>query len=273
MLHSPTKRRRIVNSLILVVSLLIATLVLQVSKISLANAAELSGWLVLVSCAILLIYAVRKRMSTMPLGRVAHWLQLHIYLGIFCLIIFLQHIDWQLPNGWFEIALAVSFVGTILTGLLGLYWSRTLPSQLTRLGDEVMYERINAFATKLRDEAEQEVLQAVEASGSSALADFHKRTGHGFFAKPRFQWQRLVRNYMPEQRILGALRLARRFMKADEMPHAERMEELIAQKNRLDAHFTWQGTLKHWLFIHLAFSLALVPLVVLHVITAYNFVL
>lgn len=273
MLHTPTKRRRVINTAVLIIGCLLAVLMFRVAEVSLANPAEWSGWTVLVSVIVLLIYAVRKRLSTLPLGRVAHWLQVHIYLGIFCLFVFLMHIGWRIPNGWFEGALAFTFVGTILTGLVGLYWSRTLPSELTRLGDEVIYERINGFVGKIRMQAEAEILNAVEASGSRALADFYQSTGHDYFSRPRFQWARLNLNYFPNRKIHQALEISRRFMTADETPFADRIEELIEQKNRLDAHFTWQGTLKHWLFVHLAFSLSMIPLVILHVILAYSFAL
>lgn len=273
MLHTPTKRRRLRNTLILVLASVVAVIVARVAEVSLANPAEWTGWMVLISVVILLVYAVRKRLSTLPLGRVAHWLQVHIYLGIFCLFVFLLHTGWQLPNGWFESLLAISFIGTIVTGLLGIYWSRTLPTQLTRLGDEVIYERIGGFVGRVRADVEAEILSAVEASGSRALADFYQRSGHSYFAAPRFQWQRLYRNMYQSQKIHQALEMARRFMTPEELPFADKLALLIDQKNRLDAHYTWQSTLKHWLFVHLAFSLAMIPLVTLHVILAYSFAL
>ena len=155
MLHSATRKRRLINSLLLLLACLVAVFSVQVAEVSLANPNELSGWALFTAVFVLLFYAVRKRLSTLPLGRVAHWLQVHIYTGLFCLFIFFIHIGWQWPNGWFELALSVSLIGTILTGLLGLYWSRTLPAALTRLGDEVLYERINGFCVRLRNEAEK----------------------------------------------------------------------------------------------------------------------
>lgn len=250
-----------------------ALLAFLVAEASLRSSAEWSGWSVVASVLILLLYGIRKRVSTLPLGRVAHWLQLHIYLGLFCIFVFLMHIDWSLPTGWFEIALATSFVGTVFSGLLGLYWTRTLPTQLTRLGDEVIYDRITGFVSNLRAEAEQTVLEAVEVSGSSALADFYQRTAYNYFVAPNFQWPRLYRDYFENQKVNRALAVSKRFMATEELPFADRLDEIIKQKNLLDAHYTWQGVLRYWLIIHLAFSLALVPLICLHVVLAYNFAL
>lgn len=273
MLNAPSKRRRITNTLLLVVAIVVSLLIFRVIDESLANPAEWSGWTLVVSCLVLLGYAGRKRLSTLPLGRVAHWLQLHIYLGTYCLFVFAMHLDWRLPNGWFEVGLAISFIGTVLTGLLGLYWSRTLPTELTRLGDEVIYERIHGFSDNIRQSAEREMLKAAEADGSHAISDFYQSYGHAYFSKPHFHWIKLFRNYYPHLKVGQALETARKFMDSEELKFADELAILIKQKGLLDAHYTWQGALKHWLFIHLAFSLSLVPLVLLHIILAYSFAL
>lgn len=271
MLNAPSQRRRVINTLVLLVACVVAYFGLNIISIALANPSEWSGWVLLASCVLLLIYAARKRLSTLPLGRVAHWLQVHLYLGVFCLFVFFLHTDWGLPNGWFEVGLAICFIGTIVTGLLGIYWSRTLPTEITRLDDEVIYERIPGFVNRLRDQAEAEILAAVESSGSQALSSFYQREGAEFFASPRFLWRTLIRNRLPSRKTRQSLRLSFRYMASEELEHAQKLEELIEQKNRLDAHYTWQGVLKHWLFVHLAFAFSLVPLVFLHVVLAYAF--
>lgn len=273
MLHSPTQRRRVINTLVLLVACGAAVFMVRVAKIALGEPAEWSGWMLAVSALVLLLYAARKRLSTLPLGRVAHWLQVHLYLGVFCLFVFLLHTGWRWPNGIFESVLALSFIGTILTGLLGIYWSRTVPSELTRLGDEVIYERIKGFTQNLRETVESEVLQAVEGNGSKALADFYQAHGHRYFSKPRFQWARLYQRQFPNKKIHQELELARRFMTPAELERAEVVKNLVEQKNRLDAHYTWQGVLKYWLQVHLAFSLSMIPLVLLHIVLAYSFAL
>ncbi|MEM7357970.1 MAG: hypothetical protein AAF431_02605 [Pseudomonadota bacterium] len=271
MLHSATRKRRLINALLLLLSCLLAIFSIRVAEVSLANPNELSGWILFTAVTVLLFYAARKRLSTLPLGRVAHWLQVHIYTGLFCLFVFFIHTGWQWPNGWFEIGLTVSLIGTIITGVVGLYWSRTLPTALTRLGDEVLYERISGFCAGLRNEAEEIVLAAVEKTGSHALSDFYTRFAHGALSRPNFHWRRLYSNYSPLHRHERKLMAAKRLMSSNEATAAERLQELLQQKDLLDAHFTLQGALKHWLFVHLAFSLPLIPLVLLHIILVYSF--
>ena len=266
-------RRRIINSALLLLACTVAWGVYQVSNITLANSSKWSGWTLFASSAVLLSYAIRKRLSTLPLGRVSSWLQLHIYLGLFGLYVFGLHLDWRLPNGWFEIALACAFFGTLVSGALGLFWSRSIPGALARLGDDVLYERIPEFATRLQRDAEQLVLDSVQQHSSHVLADFYQQVGHQFFARPRFQWARLYRSYQPHIRVLRELSSLRRYMAEPELVSAEEMRLLVTQKAILDTHFTLQGALKYWLFAHLAFALAVVPLLLLHIVLVYSFAL
>lgn len=271
MLHSATQKRRIINTSLLLIACLLAVFSYRVAEVALSNPNELSGWTLFTAVALLLLYAVRKRLSTLPIGRVAHWLQAHIYAGFFCLFVFLLHIGWQWPDGWFETALSVTLIGTIVTGLLGLYWSRTLPASLTRLGEDILYERIAGFCVELRNNAEEIVLAAVRDTGSHALADFYTNIAHDALASPHFQWRRLYSNYSPLQKINRELIAAKRLMSNAEASAADQLQELLQQKDLLDAHYTLQGALKHWLFVHLAFSLALIPLVLLHIVLVYSF--
>jgi len=271
MLHTPTRKRRLVNTLVLLIACVLVLLCLKVVEVSLGDISEWSGWILLCSIVVLIFYAVRKRLSTLPIGRVAIWLQVHIYLGLFSLFVFALHIELRWPTGWFETALAISMLGTVITGLIGLYWSRTLPTIITRLGDEVLYERIKGFSVSLRDTAEEQVLEAVKNTGSHALSDFYKSIGQQVFAKPNFQWRRLYRAYSPMNKIERKLSAARALMNPQEAESADQFLLILQKKELLDAHYTYQGVLKHWLFIHLAFSLAMIPLIAIHVILVYSF--
>lgn len=264
-------RRRRRNIILLVLMCCFTVMLYRITDIALLNVSEWTGWLLFAVLCSLLLYGIRKRLSMLPIGRVAHWLQLHIYSSVFALFVLLLHLDFSFPTGWFSGALASSFIGTILTGLIGLVWSRTIPCALTRLGDEVLYERIPPFCTSIRNSAEQKGIEAISATGSRALADFYEKYGHSFFAKPRFQWRRLFLDYQPSRRVERHLSTLSRYMNEDESRYVDEMRELAMQKDLLDAHYTYQGALKHWLFVHLAFSLSVIPLVLLHIVLIYSF--
>ena len=264
-------RRRRINFSLLLLSCLAVAALFRLVEISLANPSEWSGWILLTGCFVLFVYAGRKRLSMLPLGRVAIWLQAHLYIGVFCLFVFGMHIEWMIPSGWFETGLAVSFIGTVVTGVIGIFWSRKLPGRITRLGEEIMYDRIPAFAVALNNEAEQLVLDSVEKTGSLAVADFYQKSGHDFFGRPKFQWPRLYRAHEPSHKIERELDSLRRYMRDDESVFADQMYQLVRKKDLLDAHYTLQGALKHWLTAHVVFSAAIIPMVLLHIVLIYGF--
>ena len=264
-------RRRAINTGVLLLSCCLMFLMLRVSQISFVGGSEWTGWTLFTGLVVLLSYAVRRRLSTLNLGRMAVWLQIHLYLGFFTAFLFLLHIGWRVPNGWFDLALTISLLGVVLTGVLGIFWSRRLPTLLTALGEDVLYERIGGFTRRLQDRAETLVLETVKASGSREFADFYQNIGHDYFCKPRFQWSRLYRKYQPQRKIERELDALSRYNDADGLRVVDELRDLVRNKSLLDAHYTLQGALRYWLFVHLAFALSLVPLVLTHIVLVYNF--
>lgn len=271
MRHSDYRRRRITNIFWLVLASALVLVVAEVTDTALIDHSEWSGWLLFGVFFLLMVYAVRRRLTTLPLGRMSLWLQAHLYLGAFAALVFLLHCDWQLPGGLVGWSLAVSFLGTVITGAVGIVWSRTLPRRITFLGDEVLYDRIRSFSGGLRDEAERLSLQALDSTGSSALADFFQTSAHQLFTRPRFQWRRLYRYTRPTRKIEHELNVLKRYAGDQESGFIEEMLQLVRRKDVLDGHWTFQGTLRYWLFIHLSFSLAVIPLILLHIILVYGF--
>ena len=264
-------RRRMTGAGLLLLACLLMLVVVSLVEIALYRSSELTGWTLTATVTLLLSYGLRKRLSMLPIGRVAIWLQLHIYTGLFAVFLFFLHIGWGLPAGWFEIALAFAFLGTIVSGLVGIVWSRTFPRIITRLGDEVLYDRIRGFYTDLQNQAEQCALEALRETGSGALSEFYQQTGYTLFTGPRFQWQRLYRDYQPTNKIERELNTLRRYMRDDELPFLDETLRLVQKKNLLDAHFTLQGALRYWLWVHVVFSVAVIPLILLHIVLVYGF--
>src|SRR5690606_1785759 len=94
-------------------------------------------------------------------------------------------ISWRLPSGILEVTLALLFVATVLSGLVGLYWSRTIPPLLARVGEEFIFERIPLLRAQMLERAEREVLETVRATGCTTLGDFFSRRLHRFFSRSR----------------------------------------------------------------------------------------
>ena len=112
---------------------------------SLGPSAFSTGYLLLAAVLFLALYNVRKKLPFLPLGSSAAWLQWHLYVGIGSVGVFALHAGIRWPTGVLNSALAVVYLATVASGLLGLYLTRTIPRQLARVGEEVIYERIPAL--------------------------------------------------------------------------------------------------------------------------------
>src|SRR5262245_15968987 len=66
----------------------------------------LTGWLLFLLMIVLAAYNARKKLPFLPLGTSESWLQFHVYAGYFTVALFLLHISFKWPTGWFEGTLA-----------------------------------------------------------------------------------------------------------------------------------------------------------------------
>ena len=123
-------------------------------EMSLRDAAFLNGWLLFAGMVFLTLFNARKKLPFLPLMAASTWLQVHVYLGLICALLFFLHCDFRLPNGQFEILLWSATVALFVTGLIGLVISRRLPLRLRAGGERILFERIPSFRAQLANEAE-----------------------------------------------------------------------------------------------------------------------
>ena len=143
--------------------------------------AYLSGWVLFAVMLALTFYNARKKISFLPLLSSETWLQFHIYAGLFTAVLFLVHISYKMPTGWFQGTLAWLYILVMLSGFFGLFSSRGIPKRLTTRGGEVLFERIPGIRRQLQERAEALALQSVEEAKSSTIADFYVRELKQFF--------------------------------------------------------------------------------------------
>src|ERR1044071_3998448 len=79
----------------------------------------LSGWALFALMLALTFYNARKKISFLPLLSSQAWLQFHIYVGLLTGVLFLVHISYTIPTGWFEGALAWLYILVMLSGFFG----------------------------------------------------------------------------------------------------------------------------------------------------------
>jgi hypothetical protein len=231
--------------------------------------AFLSGWALLAVMIFLTLYNGRKKIPFLPAGKSEAWLQLHIYAGYFTVLLFALHVNFRVPDGWFEGILTVLFAIVTISGFVGLFLTRVLPKRLTTRGGEVIFERIPALRNALRIEAEALVFG--EALKSTTIGELYVRELSAFFAKPQYFWPHLVDSRAPLNAIVREIDEVRPFVSELERPSLEKLTDLVRRKDGLDYHYALQLALKIWLFVHLPFTYGLMIFSIAHLIVVYAF--
>lgn len=231
--------------------------------------AFLTGWALLGGMFVLTIYNVRKKLPFLPLGKSETWLQIHIYLGFFTTLLFLIHLKFRLPHGWFETVLAWLFVLVSISGMAGLFFSRVLPRRLATRGGEVIFEKIPGQRHALKTEAEK--LSLAADAKSPVIAEFYTGRLAGFFSGPKNLWLHLVESRRPVGALLAELEDLRRFASETDRVKIELLVLLVRQKDGLDYHRALQLALRSWLFIHIPLTYGLLIFTAWHMVLVFGF--
>jgi hypothetical protein len=177
----------------------------------LRSRADLSGWWLLALVLGLSLLGARKKLPVIPLGSARAWVRLHTWGGLAAIGLFGLHVDWRVPSGVLECALAGFFVLVAASGLLGLLLSRLLPMRLATRGQALLFERIPAARAALRREVADLVVGSVEAGGANLLVDFYERRLLHFFSGPRHLLAHWMDLESPRSRILAEIDALERY--------------------------------------------------------------
>jgi hypothetical protein len=262
-------RRQFVLGLLALIAASVAALWLNAKFKALPDYAFLTGWALLGGMIVLTIYNVRKKLPFLPLGNSETWLQIHIYLGFFTTLLFLIHLNFHIPHGWFELTLAWLFILVSGSGMVGLFFSRALPRRLATRGGEVIFEKISALRHKLKTDAENLALGA--DAKSPVIAEFYAKRLAPFFSGPKNFWLHLAESRRPASALLAELEDLRRFANDIEREKIKKLAALVRQKDGLDYHRALQLALKLWLFVHIPLTYGLLIFTALHLVLVFGF--
>src|SRR5471032_548278 len=176
---------------------------------ALPDYAFLTGWILFAAMLVLTFFNARKKLPFLSLGKAETWLQIHIYLGFFTVVLFLIHLNFRMPHGWFEITLAWLFALVSASGVVGLFFSRTLPRRLATRGGEVIFEKIPALRHSFKTESE--LLALGKDAKSVVIAEFYTRRLATFFSGPKNFWLHLAESRRPLNALVAELDDLRRF--------------------------------------------------------------
>lgn len=264
-------RRRFSYSLLTAISILGLLLVYMRYAASYPRHAYLSGWFLFGVMLFLTFFNLRKRVPFLRLGSTRFWLQLHLYVGIFSGALFFIHLSGSWPRGIFHQLLAWCYVIVFLTGVFGLWISRTFPRMLTVAGYETPYERIPFARMSLRGEADALVLAGVGGQTSPVVAEFYTKKLGMFFTRSCNRWAHLRQSRAPQARHISQFDEVKRYAKKDELEMLDQLSDLVVQKHMLDYQYSLQSALRLWLFVHIPLSYSLLIFSVIHIILVHAF--
>ena len=233
--------------------------------------AYLTGWALFAVILVLTFYNARKKLPFLPLFSSETWLQFHIYAGLITGVLFVVHISYRWPTGWFEGALAGLYALVMLSGFLGLFLSRTIPKRLTTRGGEVLFERIPAIRRALADRAGALALKSVADGKSTTIADFYARELKDFFEGTRNAGQHFFEARSPLQQLMNKIDDLNRYLSTAERATLGEIAEVVRQKDGLDYHYALQRSLKLWLFTHIPLTYALLLWTFAHVVLVFAY--
>jgi hypothetical protein len=263
--------RRIRNIGLTMIALAVVWLWVSALQKRLVASSFTTGYLLIAAVLFLALYNVRKKLPFLPIGTSATWLQWHIYVGVASIGVFVLHAGLRLPTGVLNTTLYVIYSLTIFSGIVGLYLTRTIPRQLARVGEEVVFERIPALHRDVQRQASELVLHSVTTSGVTTLADFYVAHLYDFFGVRRGLSYFLRPTTALRRSLMGEMQNLRRYLCEPELAACERLFALVRRKDDLDFHAARQGLLKTWLFVHIALSYTLMVLATLHGLLALAF--
>lgn len=270
-IHSAFVRRRVRNSLLLAVVLVAITAWWRLEVLTLRPHAFTTGGLLFAAVVFLALYNVRKKLTFLPLATSTTWLQVHLYVGVGAVWLFLLHTSFQMPNGIFEPSLAVLYIVVTASGIHGLYLTRTIPSRLAALGEEVIWERIPGLRRQVAERAAELVQAAKLDASASVITDIYSRRLFRFLEAPR-GWRYYVRPTSTLRRqLLAELSELKRYLGDPQQQLVDELADLVARKDDLDYHAALQGWLKCWLFGHIGGTYSLLLFAGMHGLLAHAF--
>ena len=256
-----------------VTALLVAAvwLVAWIQDGRLAHASVFTGATVLGSVVLLALLGVRRRLPVLRLGSVSTWTQIHIYTGLFAAGVYVIHVPTLIAGGVFECGLSIVFLLVSISGLYGVYASRTIPRRLTAVGEQYRFDRVNWHRGQIAQLAEDLLEELKEQTGVHVLGRFYHSFLQPFFhSRPNLAYV-LAPTSVRRRRLLNGLTELDRYLEADSRSTAGRLAALVRRRDDLDYQFALQLRLRMWLVVHCCFSVILIIGAALHAITALRF--
>jgi len=239
---------------------------------SLRDARFLDGWILSAVMIAQLGFHVRKQFPALTVGRAAGWLRVHVYVGYFAIAAFLLHTSFSLPESSLEWVLWVLFMTVAVSGVIGLYLTKSIPLKLQHVPSEpITLERIDEARSKLAQEVDALMLKSVKHATSPVVSDYYVDSLYSYFRKPRHLAAHLRGSQYPLKAICDDLDSLERQLSASGKKTIQILKSHVAEKFDLDHQYALQGLQQVWLFVHIPATYCLIMISVLHTMIVYAY--
>jgi hypothetical protein len=214
----------------------------------------------------MLLYSLRKRTKLFGnSGTLPHWLQIHIYLGIFGPLLVILHSSFKVQG-----LIAVSFwsmIAVALSGIFGRYLYLQIPRTLS--GKELDLNELNEMNKQLNLDLQQDYqLAPVDIQKIESLLFGNKKYSQNtialllslFFSD--LGWP--IRHYFLKKKIPAAFHIQANRLK--ELIKGIREKELL--ERRISLWSKIQELFHYWHVIHKPFAIIMYLIMVVHILVA-----
>jgi hypothetical protein len=220
-------------------------------------------------CFLLAFFGVRKRWYRSTFGTVEQWMQSHIYLGVFVMVILLFHTGGRFSDR-VAVATLILVAIVVLSGVFGAILYITVPRLLTEVESNLTIVEISEQLNQLGKQ------MARIASGRSApfqriYDQLIRELAPGWMAGWRLLFSRMRRGKAPLADWMNLLSLVQK----DEQEELRQLLVVSRQRKELLIRLMYQqrykNVLEFWLYIHIPFTVLLLLFAVIHVAAVFYY--
>ena len=175
------------------------------------------------------------------------------------------------PDGRLNLLLWLLYLLLLLSGILGLWFTLTLPPRIASGGERLQFERIPHLREAQYRHAERVVLTASADGAGQPLLEFHHAHLRPYLSRSREFFRHGFNNAKYADRLLRELKNAGRYFDSSCKHYVAELEEIIAIKQNLDRQYALQNILKKWVYIHIALTYVSWAFIAIHVLVIYTF--
>jgi hypothetical protein len=230
-----------------------------------------NGWTLVACIVVMLLLTWRKKVVILPFGRVRFWMQVHYYVGLLTVGVFVVHTKYEFPGSLLHWMLWCLFVLVTLSGIAGAIMSKVVPPRLETQSERILFDRIPLFRAQLAGQVEAIAAESVQDGQTRSIAKLYSDVLADFFAGPRHVLAHLAASKVPQSRLLGQVAAIERYLDEAGRERLQKIRDFVEAKSNLDFHYANGGLLRVWLFVHVPATYALLVAIAVHVVLEYAF--